>query len=718
MPAESEIQDWIVSLVAAGTFLEHINGIPELRHSLSGIRSGVLLPSFHLDHLLRKRALTAADRVLRQAQSAQIVSERRNISLSIIDGLLPDLLLFDRSSGAFICVELKASARAGREALSELSAYEQEIRNHLPLISDLEISHIIVSTDFTALLEHGIASSLMWSARSTLALRAHTDGPRDAWRLSIVLPRGWTQLNLPSIPAEHLDTITICLYPKDGDHDAKGHNSALRERVVTFQQMIARDGDRNGSHGFSFVWQNLWDPDAPWQVTVATLKPHTLLEEADLDVDTRSNPLSVFLLENRDALRNLAQASTYSISDRAVQWMRNWSNVQYEALCDWNESLSIHRFCHIPVYFDAWGEVGEHIREVFVHPLARSVYAVELQNLEVGLNDAGLGFCLTRDFMGYDALPGGQFSCTATLQVGAWLGLAYAALSRAGSGLDAKSETMMVWFACEFSPYANAIAYRTCASTRPIPTPPKIDRSVQSVRDFIIWYLNDFLSSENSVHQLVFRFALDRWSEILQTPVAATRTSEQASARLGTARAIHGEVLAKLCRIATDSLLNPHDDVQRDDVQRSSDALFVAILSDTLQTSSASTLGVLKALEAADPSWILEVDPCLLAATLDLQVSPLVDELAAPNLSTIDLDYVAAWIRSKSQGDGLRPCLRILADGRIGAGWTDQATEMVVGDDEVLIQVDHGGACYLKVVKLADLPAALASRELSKGNEV
>ena len=83
----------------------------------------------------------------------------------------------------------KKDRATARETATELLAYEHEILNHIPFASANDILMVVVSREFSPLLDHAIAGLVTWGRKRILCLRVSdlTNGRR----LAIHLPKAW-----------------------------------------------------------------------------------------------------------------------------------------------------------------------------------------------------------------------------------------------------------------------------------------------------------------------------------------------------------------------------------------------------------------------------------------------------------------------------------------------------------------------------------------------
>jgi hypothetical protein len=155
-PYEKDIAEAVARTIEDGTFLQHTDGLEQLGRILGNVESPDVIPVLSVDHHVRRRLADAAQYVLKSFGKLERVSFDQNIS-GAAGTLRPDILAFDHATGVLLCFELKRSVATGREALTELLAYEQEIRNHLPLTSRDTVAFVLMSTMWSPILDHAAA---------------------------------------------------------------------------------------------------------------------------------------------------------------------------------------------------------------------------------------------------------------------------------------------------------------------------------------------------------------------------------------------------------------------------------------------------------------------------------------------------------------------------------------------------------------------------------
>lgn len=278
--AEHELQTAVAKLIDDGNLYDSVNGKEEVDRSLAAITAPEMIPSFPIDYLIRKKCLQAAKNVLPSLVDVEVISTKsKSIALDKKELLYPDFLLCNRLSASIIVVELKVGNQTPRQTITETMAYAHEVRNHLPFLSSYELQFVIISEEYSTLLDHSIASLITWESHQILCLRAMRSG--ETIDLSIHIPDCWTALGQSGLPSEALSTFTLYLYPKDDDS-----GEVPWEILRTALSLIVRAGDRSNEHGFIFLWKNLWQGDGGqclWNFTVGLLNPYAFFPSAVSD---------------------------------------------------------------------------------------------------------------------------------------------------------------------------------------------------------------------------------------------------------------------------------------------------------------------------------------------------------------------------------------------------------------------------------------------------
>lgn len=176
MVPESEIQADFERRVDHRDLRASITGIDLVERAAAAHGSELFVPNFNLDYLARRQSIASARTVLAALSDVDLVSTAsRNLAAVGPDRLFPDLVL-------------------------KLLAYEQEVRNQLPFLSEDQIVFVLVSNTYPTLLSHAVGQAILWQKRHVLALEVVEVGGALEYR--VVLPLGWTSTRLPNVPED------------------------------------------------------------------------------------------------------------------------------------------------------------------------------------------------------------------------------------------------------------------------------------------------------------------------------------------------------------------------------------------------------------------------------------------------------------------------------------------------------------------------------------
>jgi len=183
-----------------------------LDHALSDSKSAEWWPDFPIDYLTRLRILQAARSVLDELYDlTPVSSSAKSISRTKHEALYADLIYSQREGSRFIVIEIKKEHATARETITELLAYEHEILNHIPFASSHDILMIVVSPEFSPLLDHAVTGLVTWSRRRVLCLRV--DNWENTPTLQIHLPSSWAAIGQTTLPSTGIQTAHLCPYP-------------------------------------------------------------------------------------------------------------------------------------------------------------------------------------------------------------------------------------------------------------------------------------------------------------------------------------------------------------------------------------------------------------------------------------------------------------------------------------------------------------------------
>lgn len=503
---EKDLQAWVEDLVRGGALLSSIHNRDEVLALHASLRSADGLPGFPIDYLLRKRALESASQIMMNLASAELVSATANIS-SDRSSMYPDLLLFDaRSQTAFI-LELKTKAKAEREAVTELLAYDHEFRNHLPFASNSDACLVVVANDFGTLLDHAVSSLLVWHNRRVLCLRPLMENGQRY--LAVHLPKAWTAMGQAALSGEAIQTVTIrCFQPDNANDDDLARLWATLSPAFDF---IVRDSERAGSHGFAFSWTGEATAAALF-ITIGVINPYELLRKAIQQG---------FLKGDRDSLVawfaarvNLgpSASSLNAITERARELLANVCTSDIVSSGTWSDAWRRVKHQGRPIRVDFWGAPGDFAREMLLHPFLAAERRGE-HLLRRSWQDPTWGIPFIHELCGATLFPLGDFRLVDVFTLGCQIAELHTvcnAIHEQAGDTDSHLSGLLVWLTLDLLPAIRAIAIRCNYAS--LGAPPSVvlgdakeaEAMLQSLKALADWFEKTFLA-RNENHARVFR---------------------------------------------------------------------------------------------------------------------------------------------------------------------------------------------------------------------
>lgn len=386
-------------------------------------------PQFSLDHLSRLACLTAGRRVIKSFEYLEILTTDQNVSVTTNEIMRPDIVCINSEQQSIVMFELKVSAATGRQALTELIAYEQELKNALPFLAEYDVCHVLVSPEWSTLMDHSVASSVTWSGRQVLCLEAGLDAGN--LKLKTRIPNAWKITGAAYFPELGLPCVTLCLYDLDAytrpPSEEGTSESELDTRIWTAMTIIAREGDRVGGHGFALLWEDTSSISlTSFNITICGVSPFefyktsrlrgTILADdgrlvAALDsfiADHDPDGLSKALLHTAQSANNLLD----EVSNPTLEGFSNWAI----------DRLSLSKRAR-PLLCEFWGALGDYARAYVLHPAVRTHRRNLLTNGTGDWRDPRVGLPLIQSFTKPDLFYEGEVRCSDAFRLGVMIGL-------------------------------------------------------------------------------------------------------------------------------------------------------------------------------------------------------------------------------------------------------------------------------------------------------
>ncbi len=336
--------------------LEEMEGLADLVVNLD------YLETFQSENMFEARIHDSFKSCERALYYSEIISRDKNISIQKGEILKPDLLLYASEAESIVIVELKNRAKATREAGTELGAYSSEVKSIIPFISDGDIIHVLISTEWPVLLRHYVTHEIVWGGKNLICM--HPSLNKGDLELNIL---GIDDLaeNLLGIriPAEYLGGYQICLYD-DELYTEKADRTRLDahiEQMLSALHSMEVAGNRVRSHGFAFLWKDLWEQSvAPYSITVMNFAPFQTLERY-LHLDSTEYPEIVkrFMQIARDYDPEGHGIALSTVTDACADFANSFCSPHVEGFAHWPAHKDIMAPRAEYIAFVGWGLFGE-----------------------------------------------------------------------------------------------------------------------------------------------------------------------------------------------------------------------------------------------------------------------------------------------------------------------------------------------------------------------
>jgi hypothetical protein len=433
--SEAVIQELLESAVSDDKICECIKDTARI-DELSKRDTDNQFPQFAVDHISRLKAIEAGASVLKSLSMLVLLTGDENISVTSGEILRPDLVCINPERQSVVLFEVKKSSQTGREALTELLAYEQELKNLMPLLSGYDFNFVLISPEWSTLMDHAVSGAIAWSNKKVLCLKPLLN-EKEELELETYLPTAWKITGAAHLPEDALPSVTICLYQKDAytkpnqknisKNEGKDEVDSLDVRLLTAMEVMAREGDRLGTHGFALLWRDNWDQSLTcYNITICGIAPMELYKSSRQrgnisDKDGR-------LVSKLDEYVSFHDPSGHSdsmmkVATSANALLKEISDPMLEGFHFWkHDELSLRRRA-MPIMCEFWGVLGEYSRQYLMHPAVRVHRRSTLMNGLGNWRDPEIGLPLMRSFRQPSIFPDGNVRCWDAFQLGRLLGL-------------------------------------------------------------------------------------------------------------------------------------------------------------------------------------------------------------------------------------------------------------------------------------------------------
>lgn len=376
MISEAELQEQIVTKILDSSFFELIYNKDDYLKKIDDWNNEQYQPYFSVNYQIREKYINCVRMILEGlSDDLTIVNGEKikNISLHNSERLYPDIILYNEENSKYFIVELKRSGEAERQAVTELLGYQLEIKNHLPFINNFDMPLIIVATEFNTLLLHSIASILLNNI-PVMCLRPILKN--DVFNgFDILDVQAWSCLEQSNIEFESMNGYSVCLYGKNEEIIKQEEVFADMELAIEY---LKNDANKIGSHGFCIAYAD-YDADVidspistSYTIAIFTINPYSIYYKSLL-----GNERSIIAKHINKCIRETDLKEHSNYSDKSLtRGMYDFLNSKYrptmEGFINFDQYIENIAKRGIPVFCDAWGEVGEYIRKLYIHPYIRN----------------------------------------------------------------------------------------------------------------------------------------------------------------------------------------------------------------------------------------------------------------------------------------------------------------------------------------------------------
>ncbi|HCA5183008.1 TPA: hypothetical protein MW242_002632 [Acinetobacter baumannii] len=506
-PSEKTVSDWLEKLIKNDELYDLILN-KEAVDVLKTDKEHVHIPNFSFDRLSRVQNLKAATNVLDALKMLEIISVDKSVSLKKGEILRPDLVCFNPERRVFVVFEVKRDKLTERQALTEIYAYEQEIRNMFPFIGNREILTVVVSKDWDTLLEHAVSHYNSWSNKNCLALSINHIGNND-FNASVKIPDDWYFRGVHGLPPECFQTFDLFVTGDFLDDER------IPYKVDTFYKLIVKQCDRNDIHGFIFLWKDYNQYNyGNWVITFCTIDPFAVFSYChENKVEYRQSAITSFIEKFYSDNGSIASNSIGSLVSTYLPILKEDYQVTIANYCDWETKKETIKMNAKPIEFNFFGTIGDHVLEFTTNSIVRNHYIPYLKDNAIDWQHPIVASILINGLT--DNLPykDGVIRCSDVFDLGSSLGIYKYLVERFEEKQSKSLKNSVTWTYIELQKYVienNQLYMNLSSVVEPPPLLSNIDENrLPSIDEYHGWILQYLLNGENSIHTSIYLFAFN-----------------------------------------------------------------------------------------------------------------------------------------------------------------------------------------------------------------
>ncbi|GCE85243.1 hypothetical protein [Komagataeibacter diospyri] len=439
---EQAIQRLFARLAKQNALLAAIQGTEAVRQAATALRGPHVIPALSIDSLQRERIILAADEALNALGDVEIISDNTSISRNPGEILRPDFVLFNRKLGRLILVELKDDKQPERQAVTELLAYERELRNHFPFMGGMDVVFVLIAREWGDLLNHAYAALAARGRPSLLALTVSGEEPDLAF--TVRTDQAWYRHFQVHIAPAALRSRTYRVQFKDVDPEASW--LALREAGDLMRQAA----DRAGQHGFSCIWENGYNSNEVG-IIIYAVDPAHLHIPVDPVNPTRDSDFASFFSNFFSTNEMRFEPGLEAILLPWRQALRNRATIEHLRDGTWHDDMTwLEDHGNIVTGYQYWGMVADFAGQIGTSAAAREHFHLDQS---VGVGSPVVGLQIITAMTGSQPFFGGRIGARSLFEVGVLLQSAMT-LAQQGSIDQAK----WIWVNCKLAVYNAELA--------------------------------------------------------------------------------------------------------------------------------------------------------------------------------------------------------------------------------------------------------------------
>ncbi|MDF3838549.1 hypothetical protein P3W85_37290 [Cupriavidus basilensis] len=658
---ESEIVDWLVHLIENDELREAISNTESLLRIAKSARQSSYIRSYSVDQMSRLASAEAAQVVLESLGLLEIIAINKSISLATGEILRPDILCFNPESRTLVVFEVKRETFTERQTITELAGYEHELRNALPFLGNFEICFVVVAKDWSTLLDHAVANLNAWSGKKCLALKVDVES--QPFGLTCHLPEAWHLTGSFGLPPDALQTISLYLVEEEPDLNEHSPPRSL----LTAMEVMARAGDRAGSHGFMMLWKDVNGMgQGRWAFTLCAVDPISMHSWCSMHgLPRRESEVTRYFDKQVADAPALVPSVVYRIATEAFPILEDRYDPQFEGAFSWHESLRQRRAGAVPIRFEFWGTLGEYAREFVCNTDVRNRHMPFIGRNELDWTDPEVAVPLIESLSGYSPFAGGMIRCSDAFHVGVTLGILELVAGNAARSDKAAThlEPLLRWSHIEALRYAvemHEIYLIANEVTIPIPAiSDRPERRLQAVKELSSWVQEHLLGREHRVHQTCFSLGrygaalFSKWFEGGERLIAEENRQWLTS---------------EVKRLVGTILLAAEERVPYGNVE-ALDQLREILVQNNFSPNGNGDAELRKSLDGLPGDVLLDATASVVLPALD-SVIPVVAHTVAPMPELeVDWDGLKAGVRAAFDAGHRWPAVIVSQDGTVGSGF-------------------------------------------------